>query len=507
MKSIIRFAFLLIPALLLVACGNNGEQAPAPVQDGSVSLESAQLHGDEKITTPYGVIELQHTYLTEESSQKLYDAMDLQRASQAYIWSTPLVSFGSWRKEQDKHYGPNARGTFAVFNSFREKQGIVTGNLTTPYILSWDNLAKGPLYVEYPAGKTAGGFLDFWQRPIVDLGLTGPDQGKGGKYIIVGPEDDPKKYAKAGVHVHQSATNSILWGFRILDTDPAFTDNFRKALKISAIGEEPSEVKFIEGVDKAWSATAYRGIDYWKTLHEIINDEPVREQDKVWIAMLEPLGIVKGKPFAPDARQTKVLTEGAALGELMARNNAVNPRFMEPYWPGTHWYNMIDFTIPQITDTKVELDERAAWFYEAVTTTEGMVNPSVGKGQVYMSTKRDSKGALLRADKTYRLHVPADVPTGQFWSLELYSADTRRHYENGEGTLRSAGLNSRMEDLKRNADESVDLFVGAKAPAGQESNYMKTAGTDGWFVIFRLYAPLEPFFDKSFALPDFEVVE
>ena len=155
----------------------------------------------------------------------------------------------------------------------------------------------------------------------------------------------------------------------------------------------------------------------------------------------------------------------------------------------------------------MELDERAAWFYEAVTTTEGMVNPSVGKGQVYMSTKRDSKGNMLRADKTYRLNVPEDVPTAQFWSVELYSADTRRHYENGEGTLRSAGLNSRMQDLKRNADGSVDLFIGANAPAGFESNYMKTVGTDGWFVIFRLYAPLQPFFDKTFTLSDFEVVE
>jgi hypothetical protein len=510
-----RFSLLFFLAILglTVGCSTNEKkesgsaQAGSNTQNGSVSLDSAKLYGDEKITTPYGTMELQHTYLTDESSQKLYDAMDLQRASQAYIWSTPLVSFGSWRKEQDKNYGPNARGTFAVFLSFKEKQGIVTANLTTPYILSWDNLSKGPLYVEYPAGMTAGGFLDFWQRPIVDLGLTGPDQGKGGKYIIVGPQDDPKKYEKAGLYVYQSATNNILWGFRILDTAAAFKDNFRKALKISALNGPPAEVKFLEGLDKSWSATAYRGLDYWKTLHEIINDEPVREQDKVWIAMLEPLGIVKGKPFSPDARQTKILNEGAALGELMTRNIAVRPRFMEPYWPGTHWHNMIAFTIPQITDTKVELDERAAWFYEAVTTTEGMVNPSVGKGQVYMSTKKDSKGNLLRADKTYRLKVPKDVPTGQFWSVELYSANTRRHYENGEGTLRSAGLNSRMNDLKKNADGSVDIYIGAKAPAGFESNYMKTMGTDGWFPIFRLYAPLQPFFDKTFKLPDFEVVE
>ena len=60
-----------------------------------------------------------------------------------------------------------------------------------------------------------------------------------------------------------------------------------------------------------------------------------------------------------------------------------------------------------------------------------MVNPTPGAGQVYMTTKRDSDGNLLRADRTYRLHVPADVPVGQFWALTLYSENTRRPYDNG----------------------------------------------------------------------------
>jgi len=493
--------------MLAIACSTYAQKKPGTAQAAAVPLENAKLYGDEKITTPFGLIELQHSFITDESSQRLFDEMDLQRASQAYIWSTPLVSFGTWRKEQDKNYGPNARGTFGVFESFREKQGIITSNLTTPYIISWDNLTNGPLYIDYPAGKTAGGVLDFWQRPVCDFGLTGPDQGKGAKYIIVGPDEDPKKYEKPGVYVFQSPTNSIGWGFRILDTDPAFESNFIEALKVSALGGKPVQNKLIKGLDKAWSTTAYRGLGYWKTLHEIINDEPVREQDKPWMALIKPLGIEKGKPFAPDARQTKILIEAAALGELMARNLQINPRFTEPYLPGTQWYNAIEFSLKQKTDTKVEIDERVVWFYEAVTSTEGMVNPTVGKGQVYLTTKRDSKGNLLRADKTYRLRVPADVPAAQFWSLTLYSENTRMIYENGQQTARSASIDSRLKDLKRNADGSVDLYIGAKAPAGFETNYMKTVGTDGWFVYFRLYAPLQPFFDKTFKLPDFEVVD
>ena len=56
-------------------------------------------------------------------------------------------------------------------------------------------------------------------------------------------------------------------------------------------------------------------------------------------------------------------------------------------------------------------------------------------------------------------------------------------------------------------DSSTDPFVGTRAPAGMESNFMKTVGDDGWFVYFRLYAPTEPLFDKTFSFPDFEIIE
>jgi hypothetical protein len=481
--------------------------SPAFAQEKPVPLADAKLKGNETIITPYGTLKLENNYLTDDSAKRLFDAMDLQRAAQAYIWSTPLVSVTTWRNEQGKHYGPNSRGTFAVLGSFNEKLGIVTANLTTPYVFNFDTLAKDPISIEYPPGQTAGGILDFWQRPITDLGLTGPDQGKGGKYIIVGPGDDPAKYKKDGVKVFHSATNNIFIGLRLLDPDPKAKEAFKAALTIAPVGGEAAKIVFVEDRNVAWSATARRGLEYWETLHQVINDEPVREQDKVWMAMLEPLGIAKGKPFSPDQRQKHILREGAALGELMARNNQVNPRYTKAYWPGTQWYKSFDFSLEQETTTKVELDERATWFYEAVASTKGMVNPEVGKGQVYMTTKRDSKGNTFRADKLYRLRVPKDVPVGQFWALTLYSENTRRAYENGEGTLRSANLDSRLKDLKRNDDGSVDLYIGPKVPTGYETNFMKTAGDDGWFVYFRLYAPEKQFFDKTFKLPDFEMVE
>jgi hypothetical protein len=473
----------------------------------AVELSSAALRGDEVIVTPYGTVELQHNFPTDASSDRLFDAMDLQRACQAYIWATPLVGFASWRDAQHEAYGSSDRATFAVLDTFLEKLGIVTANLTTPYIVNFERLTEGPIVIDYPAGPTAGAVLDAWQRPVADLGLTGPDGGAGGRYVFVGPDHDLDDVEADGAHVFHSATNNVMVGLRLLDPDPEFAAGIRSALAIGPLGGPPARTVFIAGLDRRWSSTPPRGLAYWATLHRILGDEPVRPQDRAWTAMLEPLGIVRGAPFAPDERQQRILLDGAAMGELMARNLQVNPRYTEPYWPGTHWYDSFDFTVRQMTDTQVEIDQRATWFYEALTSSEGMVNPTVGTGQVYMTTKRDRDGNLFRADHTYRLHVPADVPVGQFWALTLYSEDTRRPYDNGLGTARSCNLDSRLDDLRRNDDGSVDLYVGPAAPAGYEPNHMRTVGDDGWFVYFRLYAPLEPWFDKTFALPDFERID
>ncbi len=473
----------------------------------TVALDQAKLHGDETIRTPMGDIRLIDSYFDDDASKRLYNEMDFQRAAQAYIWSTPQVSITTWRDNQKKDYGATNDTDFVVFESLKEKRGIVTANLTTPYIFNFTNLKSGPIQIEYPAGQTAGGVLDFWQRPVFDLGLTGPDKGKGATYIVVGPEDDSAKYKKDGVHVFQSSTNNVFVGIRILDPDPAYYEKYVAGYKMGRVGGQLAPSRFIRGKDVEWSATAPRGLAYWEKLAGIINEEPVREIDKAWTAMLAPLGIEKGKPFKPDARQRTALLKGAAMGELMTRNLQVNPRYVEPYWKGTFWYKSFDFHIPQETTARAEIDERATWFYEAVGSTEGMVNPTPGAGQVYMTTKRDSKGRMLRADKTYKLHVPASVPVKQFWSVTLYSENTRRPYDNGGKEVRDISLGSRTQGLRKNADGSVDLYVGPNAPKGFESNHLKTVRDDGWFVYFRLYAPEQAFFDKSFKLADFEMIE
>ena len=479
-------------------------------QQNAVPLKDATLKGDEVIKSSIGDIELIDSYFDTDASNRLYDEMDYQRASQAWIWGMPMVSVYSQKKSLESAYGLKSEYDIVVLKSLKEKRGIVTGNLTTPYMFGYVDLKKGPVVIEYPAGATASGLVDIWQRPVTDMGQTGPDKAKGATFVAVGPEDDLAKYQaqfkdKPNTYVVQNISNFTVLGLRMLD--PAFAEKFKKEFKMGRIGEPLKPFNYIENKDVEWSATAPRGLEFWQRLSDIINNEPVRTIDKSWMAMLLPLGIEKGKPFNPTEKQKEILLKGGVMGELMARNIQVNPRYTKPWWQGTSWYKSYDFSVPQETNTRLELDERTTWFYEAVYSSKGMVNPPVGAGQVYMTSKRDSKGDLLRADKTYVLHVPADVPIKQFWSVTLYSESTRRPYDNGGTELKDVTLGSRREQLQYNKDGSVDIYVGAKAPKGKESNYLKTVGNDGWFVYFRLYAPLEPFFDKSFKLPDWEMID
>ena len=138
------------------------------------------------------------------------------------------------------------------------------------------------------------------------MGQTGPDKGKGGKYLLIGPGQ--KVDNTDGYHVANPSTLNMFWGFRALEQDPVKVQQLLDALKIYLWRARiiPDKVRFVDVKGKAWKQTQQRGLEYWQVLADIINREPVQERDRFFLAMLKPLGIEKGKPFKPDARQTKL---------------------------------------------------------------------------------------------------------------------------------------------------------------------------------------------------------
>jgi hypothetical protein len=68
-------------------------------------------------------------------------------------------------------------------------------------------------------------------------------------------------------------------------------------------------------------------------------------------------------------------------------------------------------------------------------------------------------------------------------------------------------VSSQTKDLKVNGDGSVEVYFGPRAPGGFENNWVQTIPGKGWFILFRLYGPLQPWFDKTWKLPDIEEVK
>jgi hypothetical protein len=240
---------------------------------------------------------------------------------------------------------------------------------------------------------------------------------------------------------------------------------------------------------------------YWDSLNDVIQREPVMERDRLFMAQLRFLGIEKGKPFNPDARQKKLLADGAVVGEAMAKANTSDKRVEPAFFPGTHWKHALVVSVDQRAPNYDQLDERAAWFYEAVVISKAMLTQTPGVGQRYLAAYQDKSGAWLDGGKSYRLHVPPNPPAKQFWSVTAYDEGTRQMVVTPQGR---PDISSRKPDAVKNADGSMDVYFGPTAPAGKETNWVQTEPGKGWFAYFRFYGPTEPFFDKSWTLPDLE---
>jgi hypothetical protein len=323
------------------------------------------------IDTRIGKLELRNGYPSKETVDKLFDEMDFHRATQAFIWALPVVGFHGLHMAHLNTFGAKD-GEVVLYQSLKDKAGMLTPNLTTLYIMSFWNLAKHLLVVEVPAGATAGGLIDIWQRPITDTGQTGPDRGGGGKYLIVPPGSDIQ--AMSGYIVARSPSNQVWFAARTLDPHPAAAEALAHAHKLCAWTDRdnPPETKFIPVGGKEWSSAHPTNLDYWKYLSEVIQPEPIEARDKVMFGMLVPLGIEKGKPFNPDERQKKILTDAAQVGELMARTNAFAKRFAgATVWPGKRWEysNMVE--LGQDENYHTQVDQRGSGSTRRLATQWG----------------------------------------------------------------------------------------------------------------------------------------
>jgi hypothetical protein len=246
---------------------------------------------------------------------------------------------------------------------------------------------------------------------------------------------------------------------------------------------------------------------YWAELNAVVQYEPADAFNPEIVGQFAAIEIKKGKPFAPDARMQKILTEGVAIGNATARSITFRPRYESAYfYPGKRqWYSCFTGGSHEFMNAGERvLDDRIMFHYYATAITPAMARPAIGTGSVYAIGAHDSEGRYLDGGKTYKCTLPGPVPAKDFWSFMVYDNQTRSVLETDQ---KSGGLDSNNPSVQPNADGSYTMWFGPKAPAGCAGNWIQTMPGKGYNILLRLYGPLEAWFDQSWMPGDLELVD
>jgi len=455
----------------------------------------------ETMKTRIGDLQFTSGYPTGETVQKLYDDLDFQRAVQVYLWALPMASYGAMA---DEHIRLGC-GSSAVLiaDEFAEQQHLaLTANQDTVYMSGVFDLHDGPMVMEMPAGLL-GTLNNIWQQPLCDLGGPfSPEQNRGGRFLILPPGYDGP-LPEFHHHVVESDTNIVVFYLRGIPQTradlPKLVEHIKtyRQYKLSE-AKNPPPTQFISLTGKEADLLTHEGFAYFESLSRYINENPPRTQDMAMLGMLETLGIAHRKPFEPDARMKKILSEAAILGRAMAKALAWQPRIPKETvyaYPGKRNWKHIFFGDPTFhTPDYMAIDQRTKYAFEAIGTAKSMVVAVPGLGSQYIGLYVDASGNWLTGEHSYKIHLPKDVPAAMFWSLTAYDNETRSMIQNELGRP----LVGSVHGAKPNEDGSYDVYFGPKLPDGvAKENWVQTKAGMGWFVYLRLYGPEKPYFDKT----------
>lgn len=504
-NSFLVFLTALLTLAIVSGLGAVSVQSKAPKMKMATDIPQ-QITTPDKVETRLGVLEFFDGSPSPETTAKVYDNLDFLRGVEAFLLGCPGASLVAMRAGMREIGAVN--GTISITETLMDSKSLfLTPNTESIYCGTWLNLKDGPVVVESPP-NTLGIVNDFWFRYVADLGNAGPDKGKGGKYLFVGP--GYKGEIPQGYHVFKSPTygNVLLWRGFMVEGDPKpGVDNIKKHARVYPLAQakKPPRQKFVNMSGKVFNTIHANDFTFFKELNEIVQEEPAASQSPEVLGLFASIGIIKGKPFNPDARMKKTLSEAAAVGNATARALVFATRDKGAFiYPDSQWKTAFIGGRYDFTDEGVRnLDARAMFHYYATMVTPAMSIAKVGVGSQYAFTNRDSKGNYLEGSKTYKLHFPANVPAKDFWSVVVYDNQTRSMLQTDQ---RHPSITS-YGGGKPNADGSYDIYFGPKPPKGKEKNWIQTIPGKSWNTILRFYGPLKPWFDKIWRPGEIESVK
>jgi hypothetical protein len=437
-----------------------------------------------------------------------------RRAVEAIVWGMPAVNFDLMYQAMIRDTKAGAGSNKIIYWSRLSdwKNQTLTPNPDAVYFMPFfDTKEVGPVVLEIPpadeGGSITGSVMDCWQAALEDVGPAGVDKGKGGKCLILPPgykEKVPDGYIAmpSGNFQGYALLRSILQTGG--DAGVAKAVAYAKRMKLYRLSQanNPPETIFIDASDVVFEANIPYDARFFDSLDRMVQREPWLTRDKAMIDVLKSIGIEKGKPFNPDANTRAILDDAAK--EARAWMDLKYETMFSPYYEGRRWALPI---LPEVLGgLQTQFSDPDSYPVEGrgVTYTMAFFSPKrSGAGSAYLMALKDKKGKAFDGGSTYRLTVPANAPVKQFWSATAYDRATHGLIRDMKWSSRS----SQTPDLQKNADSSVDVYFGPKAPTGKESNWVPTKAGGQFEVLFRFYGPEKPLFDKTWKLPDIEKTE
>ncbi|MGD8606542.1 MAG: DUF1254 domain-containing protein [Myxococcales bacterium] len=485
------------------------------------------------VRTPIGSLELVDGVPTHSTAKRLYDHLDFIRGVDAFLHTVPGASLVAIRRGL-RSVGVDDNRTVAIFDRLMDSHSLfLTGNSETVYTGTWLDLRQGAFVVQSPP-NTLGIADDFFFRYVADLGKAGPDRGAGGEFLFVPPGYQGQLSEQYFIFKSPTYGNLLMWRGFPVDGDPVPT---AQALK-QGIRIEPFDVPLLEdlGFDQEGSTkaqpseetvpaaeeenTAFVSVSgksfntiflndfgFYEDVDTLVQEEPSEALGPEILGLLAAIGIEKGKPFAPKPARKATLVEAAAVANATARALAFRSRSAEAHlYDRSAWYTPFVGGSHEFTRNGARLlDARTLFFYLATMTSPAMVDPRVGVGSQYAVAATDASGRYLDGSRSYRLTLPKDVPAAGFWSVVVYDPQTRSMLQTPQTA--TPALSSLRAGPTPNLDGSVTIHFGPLPPMGTQTNWIQTVPGKGWFVILRLYGPLEPWFEKTWRPGELEAVD
>lgn len=470
----------------------------------------AKITTPDRVDTSIGELEFEDGMPTPDTTAKLFDHLDFLRGVEVFLNGVPAASLEGIRRGM-LELGHDACHKAAITDQLLDSNPLLlTGNTDTVYALAMLDIERdGPTVIEVPPGCGPGTVDDAWFRFVVDLGMPGPDRGAGGTYLIVPPGYAGERPEGWFVAESPSAVNLVILRGFLLDGRPdAAVHLFRSGVRVYplALRNNPPTMEWSSLSGAVVNTVHANDFSFYEEIAQVIAKEPVDVIDAETRGLLASIGITKDAPFAPDDRMRRILTDAAAVGNGTARAMAFRSRDTGfTLYEDRRWVNPFpggDYRFLREGGAEGRyLDARTTFFYLATVNTPAMALKMVGRGSQYALATVDARDDPLSGAASYRLRLPAGIPAADFWSVVVYDPQTRSELQTASAL---PSLNSKRNRLEYNPDGSLDVVFGPNRPQTLAANWIQTVPGKGWFVILRLYGPLESWFDGTWKPGDIE---